>query len=63
MQRKKASLAEVYDARALRIVVDDVQGKRHKVCFVQQPECIAVNLGPYRKGSQESQTARCGSTG
>ena len=31
MQRKKASLAEVYDARALRIVVDDQEGNRHKV--------------------------------
>lgn len=31
MQRKKASLEEVYDARALRIVVGDEDGKRHKV--------------------------------
>ena len=34
MQRKKASLAEVYDARALRIVVGDEDGKRHKVSLL-----------------------------
>jgi len=31
MQRKSSSLAEVYDARALRIVVDDEGGQKQQV--------------------------------
>lgn len=38
MQRKKASLAEVYDARALRIVVGDENGKRHKASLNVLPK-------------------------
>ncbi len=42
MQRKKASLAEVYDARALRIVVGDENGKRHKVSHLSFHTCRII---------------------
>lgn len=50
MQRKNSSLAEVYDARALRIVVDDEGGSRQQVGLAPQspiPTRFAPLIGLY----------------